>query len=270
MATDPPAYQQRAFPRPKKAMIFAAGLGTRLKPHTRDKPKALVEVDGKPMLLRVAEKLMTAGVTHVVVNVHHHADQLRTFIEKSHYPGVQFLISDESDELLDTGGGLKKAAPLLDGDQAFFVYNVDVLCDIDLNAMWTWHHQQQALATLAVSKRKGSRYFLWDNHRLAGWEHAKNNKHMWVNDTPSAHLQKRAFSGIQIISPIIFRKMTEKEKFSIKDLYLRLAATNHISCFEHNAAGWLDIGTPEKLKQARELVRSRPEGFGVWSLGFGV
>ncbi len=263
MATDPPASAQEVCTVSKKAMIFAAGIGTRLQPHTRDKPKALVEVDGKPMLIHVAEKLMAAGVTRIIVNVHHHADQLRSFIEKLHYPRVHFVVSDESEELLDTGGGLKKAAPLLDGDQAFLVCNVDVLSDIDLKALWHWHHQQQALATLAVSNRKGTRFFLWDRHRLAGWEHAKNNKHIWVQDPPPANVKKRAFSGIQVISPAIFSKMTETGRFSIKDLYLRLAATNQIICFEHDPKGWLDIGTPEKLKQAEGFLRSRTEGFGV-------
>lgn len=232
-------------------MIFAAGLGTRLQPHTADKPKALVEVRGKPMLLHVAEKLMAAGVSDLVVNVHHHAGLLRQFIEQRHYPGVRFRVSDETDGLLDTGGGLKKAAPLLDGDGAFFVYNVDVLCDIDLLALWDWHHQQQALATLAVSNRNASRYFLWEEQRLAGWEHAKSKKRLWVKNNPPANFHKGAFSGIQVISPAIFRLMTETGAFSIRDAYLRLAATHHITCFGHDPEGWLDVGTPEKLRKAQ-------------------
>jgi len=251
MANDDPAYAQDPCTVPAKAMIFAAGLGTRLQPHTNDKPKALVEVNGKPMLLHVAEKLMTAGVKHIVVNVHHHADQLRKFIETCHFPSVRFQISDETDKLLDTGGGLKKAASMLDGDQPFLVYNVDVLCDIDLKALCDHHHKQQALATLAVSNRQASRYFLWDHQRLAGWENARYNERIWVKSTPPAKFLKRAFSGIQVMSPAIFPKMTETGSFPIRDVSLRLAATHHITCFEHKPEGWLDVGTPEKLAKAQ-------------------
>ncbi len=253
MATDHPAYAQDPCTVPAKAMIFAAGLGTRLQPFTTNKPKALVEVNGKPMLLHVAEKLMTAGVKHIIVNVHHHAAQLRNFIETRHFPGARFQVSDETDELLDTGGGLKKAASMLDGDRPFLVYNVDVLCDIDLKALCAHHHQQQALATLAVSNRQGSRYFLWDHKRLAGWEDTKRKQRIWVKSTPPAKFLKRAFSGIQVISPEIFRKMTETGSFPIREVYLRLAATHHITCFEHDPEGWLDVGTPEKLAKAQGL-----------------
>ncbi len=239
-------------------MIFAAGLGTRLGPVTRNTPKALVEVGGKPLLLWVAEKLMAAGVKDIVVNIHHHAEKVRQYINKIDSKGVRFHISDETDLLLDTGGGLKKAMPVLDGDQAFFLYNVDVLCNIDLGDMWTHHHRQNAIATLAVSKRKSSRYFLFEDGRLAGWQNEKDNKQILVNNIDADKTSKLAFSGIHLVSPEIFQLIEEAGSFSIKDLYLRIAAHHRITGYVHDSAGWMDVGTPEKLRQAEfftELIK---------------
>jgi NDP-sugar pyrophosphorylase family protein len=155
-----------------RAMILAAGLGTRLRPYTNTTPKALLKVGEKTMLQIVSEKLIDAGASDIVVNIHHHAAQMRSSINKLEYPGVNFHISDETDLLLDTGGGIKKARHLLDGNQAFLVYNIDILCDIDLRMMLKSHTNSGALATLAVSDRDASRYFLWKEGLLYGWQHA--------------------------------------------------------------------------------------------------
>ncbi len=157
-------------------MILAAGLGTRLRPYTNTTPKALLTVGEKTMLQIVSEKLIDAGVSDIVVNVHHHAEQMKSAIHNLQHPGIRFHISDETDLLLDTGGGIKKARHLLDGNQAFLVYNIDILCDIDLKMMLTTHTNSGALATLAVSNREASRYFLWKQGLLYGWQHTETGE----------------------------------------------------------------------------------------------
>jgi N-acetyl-alpha-D-muramate 1-phosphate uridylyltransferase len=159
-----------------KAMILAAGLGTRLRPYTNTTPKALLKVGDKTMLQIVSEKLIDAGVSDIVINVHHHAAQMISAINELKYPGIRFHISDETDLLLDTGGGIKKARHLLDGNQAFLAYNIDILCNIDLKMMLKTHTSSGALATLAVSNRMASRYFLWKEGLLCGWQHADNGE----------------------------------------------------------------------------------------------
>lgn len=151
-------------------MIFAAGLGTRLHPVTEEIPKALVEVGGQPLLRRVTEKLVAAGILEIVVNVHHFPEMIRHYLHDHPYPGVTFHISDESGELLDTGGGLMKAAPWLAGDEPVVVHNVDVISDLDIAALVEYHRQKRAVATLAVRARETQRYLLFDREmRLSGW-----------------------------------------------------------------------------------------------------
>ena len=236
-----------------KAMILAAGLGTRLRPHTNTTPKALIKVGEKTMLQRVAEKLIDAGASDIVVNIHHHPAQMKASINKLKIPGVRFHISDETDLLLDTGGGIKTARHLLDGDQAFIVYDIDILCDIDLNMMLKEHTVSGALATLAVSDRDASRYFLWKEGLLCGWQHVDNDETVLCHKNGLIRgMEKKAFSGIHILEPAIFNLMDEIGVFSIKDVYLRLASNHPIACFEHDHHAWIDIGTPEKLAHARK------------------
>jgi len=244
-----------------KAMILAAGLGTRLKPFTDENPKALLPVGGKPMLQRVAEKLIHAGVTYIVVNIHHHPEKMKKFISGLRYPGVTFYISDETQQLLDTGGGVKKAEKFLKGEQPFFVYNSDVLCDIDLKALSDFHLKSKALATLAVTSRESSRYFLWDDNRLSGWENTKTGEKILLSSTGEKPLKRMAFSGIHVLSPSIFEPMEGKKRFSINQVYLRLAQTHLINCFEHDEKFWADLGTPEKLARAETLIRTQPKRF---------
>lgn len=244
-----------------KAMIFAAGIGKRLQPISQHTPKALVEVGGKPMLQRLIEKLILAGVRRIVVNIHHHPEKMREFIEKLRYPGTQILISDETDLLLDTGGGLLKAAEMLQGDEAIFLHNVDVLSDIDLAAMAAFHEEKEALATLAVSRRKTSRYFLWDAGRLAGWENTATGQMILCEPEHGQRLERRAFSGVHIISPKLLGLITEAGVFSINEVYLRLAKTSNIMAFEHSPQHWADIGTSEKLEYARTLFEQHPDLF---------
>ncbi len=244
-----------------RAMIFAAGLGRRMLPLTGHTPKALIPVGGKPMLLRVIDKLAAAGVVHMVINVHHHADQVREFIDRLDIPGLRFDISDESGELLDTGGGLKKAAALLGEDQAFFVYNADILSNIDLKDMAACHLRHRPLATLAVSPRRASRYFLWDSQGLAGWENAVNGQQILCEPPRREPLRALAFSGIHLIEPAIFGLLEEEGAFPIRDVYLRLGSEHRIIPYQHDNRLWADIGSLQKLRMAEEMIRDHPGMF---------
>lgn len=230
-------------------MIFAAGLGTRLRPLTDNKPKALVEVNGKPMISYVIDKLTSSGITDIIVNVHHHADQLIDYFEQTLFE-ADIVISDESDELLDTGGGLKKAEWFLKGDEPFLVHNVDIMSDINIDELISNHVQNESLATLAVRSRKSSRYLLFDNHhQLIGWENVKTHELKYAKPK-KGEVHSYAFSGIQIIEPEIFHLITEQGKFSMIDLYLRLAENYHIRSYIHDYSNWIDLGTEEQIKIA--------------------
>lgn len=233
-----------------KAMIFAAGLGTRLKPLTDNCPKALVEVNGTPLLEIVIRKLKHYGFNDIIVNVHHFADKIETFLEANHNFGINITISDERDELLDTGGGLKKTAPFFNDNQPFLVYNVDILSNINLKALYDYHTGTKALATLAVSNRNTSRYLLFDNdNTLSGWQNIKTNEAI-IKRGQQKDLTPLAFSGIHIIDPKIFSLINQKGKFSITPLYLELAEKHAIKGYIHTNDFWLDAGKPESLERA--------------------
>ncbi len=244
-----------------KAMIFAAGLGTRLKPLTSNVPKALVTVSGKPMLLWVAEKLINAGATEIIINVHHHAEKLKELVSQLNYPKVHFVISDETTELMDTGGGLKKASEMLQSSKPVIIHNTDVLSDISLTKMLIKHKQEQALATLAVSERTSSRLFLWYGDQLAGWQNCKTGEKIVSAGFENKILRALAFSGIHVVDHKIFSMLNETGPFSITNAYLRLSAKYTITPFEHDPTNWIDIGTPEKLKRAEQMVKHNPEKF---------
>lgn len=233
-----------------KAMIFAAGLGTRLRPITNDIPKALAPVHGVPMLEIVIRRLINYGFKDIVVNVHHFADKMMDFLESKDMFNINLHISDESGELLDTGGGLKKAAWFFDDGKPFLVHNVDTLTNIDLLDYYNYHKKNSALATLLVRHRPGSRFFLFDEEkRLCGWENVETNEKI-VPVQSSTNLEQIAFSCLHIIDPKIFELITEEGCFSIIDTYLRLAEPNKIMGYLDDKSYWLDIGTPEKLQRA--------------------
>jgi mannose-1-phosphate guanylyltransferase len=229
-----------------KAMVLAAGLGTRLRPLTDSRPKALVEVAGRTLLEITLERLRTFDVHDVIINVHHFADMVIDYLKAHDNFGMHIEISRE-DILLDTGGGLKKAAWFL-ADGPFVLHNVDVLSTIDLRRMIQFHLQHQALATLAVQDRQTSRYLLFDDEgRLCGRQ-----------STPNPEKQSLAFSGIHVISPELLSMMSEEGVFSIITSYLRLAASGErILAFRADEYYWRDVGRPENLVQAaREIGRS--------------
>lgn len=240
-----------------KAMIFAAGLGTRLKPFTNDKPKALVELNGKTLLQYCIENLVRHGFTDLVINIHHFGGQIIDFLEQNHNFGVNIALSDERNCLLDTGGGLKKAALLLADKDPILIQNVDILSDIDYNQLIETHKRSKALATMVVRDRVTSRYLLFDQQlTLKGWTNVKTGE--VKESTPlTGNEQRLAFSGIHLIDPSFFNFITEEGKFSIIDLYLRLAHDHRIQGFHDTSSFWMDLGKPEELLRAGELLKER-------------
>ena len=235
-----------------EAMILAAGLGTRLRPLTHETPKALVEVGGVPMLERVARRLVAAGADRLVINISPHPDKIRRFIDTRDGFGAEIHISEEPDGPLETGGGLKKAAPLFRRDGPFLMHNVDIMTGIDLEALFQAHEANDALATLAVRAPETERYLIFDDAGLLGYAYQGEEK--LVREAEGA-LQRFDFCGVQILSPRIFELMEEEGKFSIINTYMRLVRTGErIAAFDVGDALWLDIGTHERLEQANALV----------------
>lgn len=222
------------------AMIFAAGLGTRLYPLTADKPKALVEYQGMPLLEHVLRKIIAAGIQHIVVNVHHFPDLIIQYLI-DHPHDAEIQISDERDYLRDTGGGLKFAAPLLADSENILLHNVDILSDIDLGQLMAHHESNEVLATLAVRQRKTSRYFLFDEEmRLCGWRNSKTGEE--IISQQSAVYQELAFSGIHVVRRELLDLIPSAEKQSITPIYVELSKTQRLKGFLHNEGSWKDMG----------------------------
>ncbi len=238
-----------------KALLFAAGLGTRLREHTQDKPKAMVYLAGKPLIQHAIEHLKNYGITDITVNVFHFAEQVISFIEENNSFGIDIHISDERDQLLDTGGGLKKAGSFLKGDEPILIYNVDVISNLDLNALLKYHQEQIALATLVVRSRETSRYLMFDqNLQLSGWKNFSNGETRISRPELFDDAQPFAFSGIHIIQPELLDLITEEGKFPIMDLYLRLAKNHSIKAFIDQSDLWMDLGKPDQLIAAEKLL----------------
>lgn len=236
-----------------RAMILAAGLGTRLRPLTDKRPKALVEVAGQTLLEIALRRLATFGIREVIVNVHHFADMVIEYLKKNDDFGMRIEISRE-EFLLDTGGGLKKAAWFFEEIQEpFILHNVDVLSTIDLNRMLEFHQKNRALVTLAVQDRKTSRYLLFDEHNQLRGRRAGNRPSDLANS--AADIQALAFSGIHVISPRLLGMLSEEGAFSIIDSYLRLAGRGEtIVAFRADEYYWRDLGKPENVAQATQDV----------------
>lgn len=241
-----------------KAMIFAAGLGSRLKPLTDRTPKALLPIDGKPMLEHVIIKLKTAGFDQIIINVHHLADQIMDFLAAHQNFGIRIEISDERDYLLDTGGGIKKATHFLRGDEPFLVHNVDILSNVDLKRLYETHLQTNPLATLLVSRRETSRYLLFNKEQqLCGWRNRATGevKSFYPYFDPEQY-EEYAFSGIHVMSPKILDLMEEwTGKFSIINFYLSICAKTDIRAYRKDNLRLLDIGKPETLATAEQWLR---------------
>jgi MurNAc alpha-1-phosphate uridylyltransferase len=224
----------------QSAMILAAGLGTRLRPLTDDTPKALLPFHGKTMLEHVVEHLKDHGITEVVINLHHCADQIEAFLRQQQYFGIKFHISDEREELMDTGGGIVKARKHFDGQGPFIVHNVDIYSDTDLTALLRHHLKSEALATLAVSDRSTSRNLLVDEEGLlCGWRDNRTGEEIIARQKPG--LRPVAFSAIHVVDPEIFHYLEQGKPFSITKAYLQLATRHRIMTYDHTGDTWTDM-----------------------------
>lgn len=247
-----------------KGMIFAAGLGTRLRPLTDSMPKAMVEVGGRPMLRRVIDKLVAAGVGEIVVNVHHFADQIKDYLAaEADGIGARVVVADESRRLLDTGGGLLAAAEWLEDAEAIVVHNADILSDASLDLMLAYHDYRGGVATLLIDPlRESSRRLLFDSGlRLRGRINLKTGE-VTPPGLEAEGLERAAFGGIHVVSPNIFGQLagyashTGSEVFSITDFYACMSDTLEVSGYvAERPSLWFDVGRPESLAEARQIIQ---------------
>jgi NDP-sugar pyrophosphorylase family protein len=238
-----------------KAMIFAAGLGKRLGKITENVPKALVDINGKTALHLAAEKCSGYGFNEIIINVHHFADKVEREVQQLNMKGFNISVSDEREMLLETGGGLYKARRFFD-DAPFLIYNVDIISDLNLSSLYNCHIEKKGLATLAVRKRAGSRFYLIDNSGLIrGWRNNSTGEEILCG-TKSEDLFEIAFSGMHIVEPEIFNYMCNGV-YTMTNLYLKLAAEHKIYTFRDDEGYWGDIGTPESLEYIRKLLGTK-------------
>jgi NDP-sugar pyrophosphorylase family protein len=234
-------------------MILAAGLGTRLKPWTDTHPKALAIVNGKTLLERNILYLQKFGIKEVVINVHHFAGQIVDIVEKNNGWGTRVTFSDERGEVLETGGGLLKAAPLFSNCNTIVLLNVDILTDMNLQSMIGYHQEKKPLVTLATTNRKTSRYFLFDEgNNLCGWRNVSTGVEKSAGNLSGKEMQK-AFSGIHLIEARIFPLIKQQGKFSMVDVYLDLMQQHTIKSFDHSETRFIDVGNPDSLARAQAM-----------------
>lgn len=234
-----------------KAMIFSAGLGTRFKPWTDTHPKALALINGKTLLQRNIEYLQQYGIREVVVNVHHFADQIVDAVNMNKGWGSNVVISDETNEVLETGGGLLKARPLLEGKDPFVTLNVDILTNLDINKLLAFHTQHKPLISFGVTNRKTSRYFLFDeNNRLCGWRNTNTGEEKIV--VQKDDLIQKAYSCVVVFQPEVFKLVKQTGKFSLTETYLDLAKNNLILGYDHSGDKLVDVGKPESVAVAEK------------------
>lgn len=240
-----------------KAMIFAAGLGTRLKPLTNTLPKALVSVGGKPLLQHTIERLKLAGFNEIIINIHHFGEKIIDFVKSNNYFDIRIEFSDERENLLDTGGGIKKASHFFDDGKPFLVHNVDILSNINLNSLYTFHINNNTISTLVCSERQTSRYLCFDlNNQLKGWINKNTGevKSPFPDFDPTLY-KELAFSGIHILNPSIFSLMHSfPNKFSIINFYLSLCDREKIICYHTLNSKMIDVGKHESLKLAENFL----------------
>ncbi len=235
-------------------MILAAGLGTRLQPYTFSKPKALVPVNGIPILEIIIRRLKKYGISEIVINVHHFADQIKEFLAFHNNFDISIQISDETSQLLETGGGLVKAGNFFRDGKPFLVHNVDVLTDFNINDLFEYHLKNRPLATLAVKDRITSRSLLINKElQLCGWRNNQTGETKIARKT-TEKLIPIAFSCVYVLDPEIFTLITETGKFSIMDSFLRLASENDILTWPHPQNFWYDLGRTENLAIAGPFV----------------
>lgn len=245
------------------AMIFAAGLGTRLRPLTNDKPKALVEVAGKPLLQHQIEKLKASGFEHIVINIHHFGQQIIDFLKANHNFDIDIKISDERELLLDTGGGIKAALKYFDNDDPVLIHNVDIISEIDLRNIYESHH---GVATLAINQRETSRYLLFnDQLQMRGWTNIKTGevKPAYLTEEKNGNsslgnLKKYAFTGIHVVDNSILPFLDERDDkvFPIMEFYISLCQRTEVNGMDVTGQKWVDCGKPEQLETAKSIICS--------------
>jgi NDP-sugar pyrophosphorylase family protein len=239
-----------------KAMIFAAGLGTRLRPLTNDRPKALVEINGVSLLEINIKRLIHFGVREIIINTHHFADKIEDFLRVNKNFGIEIVTSHEAEAPLETGGGLKKAAWFFENDDTpFIVCNADILSTIDIEKMYHWHKKTDALATYATQQRDTNRYMLHNTEGLmCGWMNTKSKEIKICRQ--AAALQMCSFSCFHVINPAIFATAPPQEYFSMIDWYLAIGGQHKILGYRHDSDLWCDVGKPETLIEAEILVKN--------------
>lgn len=250
--------EPNSFADTANAMIFSAGLGTRFKPWTDKHPKALAMVNGKTLLQRNIEYLADNGFTNVIVNVHHFAEQVKSAVKENNGWSSEVIISDETNEVLETGGGLLKAKPLFKKENPFITCNVDVLTDMDIRKLMLFHQQHNALISFGVTQRKTSRYLLFDEYdRLWGWRNEKTGEekgpHLEWPAERRAKLIPRAYSCVVVFNYEVFSLIRQSGKFSLMDVYLDLAADHRIMGFDHTGDKWVDVGRLESVAVAEKM-----------------
>lgn len=233
-------------------MIFAAGLGTRLKPLTNDRPKALVELEGKTLLERVIERMKEVEIERLVINIHHFADKIRAFLQEHDNFGMDIVLSEEREELLDTGGGVLKARDLFIPGKPVLIHNVDILTDLNLNALIRQHKEHDAYATLVVKPCLADRVLKFNQGVLKGWENKRTGEQKIV-DEGFYGAREYNYCGIQILSPDYLRNIVLGGVFSIIDEHLTQAKNHPIELFQHDGIAF-DLGTPEAIKEAKNLL----------------
>jgi NDP-sugar pyrophosphorylase family protein len=241
-----------------KAMIMAAGMGKRLGKITETIPKALVDINGKTVLQMAVEKCSAHGFNDIIINVHHFADMVEDEVERLNKMGFRISVSDEREMLLENGGGLFKARYFF-GKTPFLLYNVDIISDLDLSALYSLHLKKKGLATLAVRHRPGKRFLLVDKEgQMRGWRNISTGEQILAGVSEDG-LSEIAFSSMHIVEPEIFNYMNEGI-YSMITLYLKLAVEHNIYTLKHDEGYWIDVGTPESLEYVRKFIASRKSG----------
>ncbi|NPD44424.1 MULTISPECIES: nucleotidyltransferase family protein [unclassified Lentimicrobium] len=239
-----------------KAFIFAAGLGTRLYPYTKSTPKALVPLQGRPMLGHLILKLKSFGMTDIIINIHHYGEQIISYLKENKNFGCNIIISNEREELLDTGGGLKKALNLLENEEDLLVHNVDILTDFDLNKLINHHQNSNSKVTLLVQNRRTSRYLLFDEHnKLKGWTNIKTRKTKPEN-IKVENYKPFAFNGVHVINKSTLPYFNVDNAFPIIPVYIQMSQSEEISALEIDESFWMDLGKPEAIDKANKWLSS--------------
>lgn len=240
-----------------KAFILAAGLGTRLGELSKEIPKALITINGKELLGILINHLKYQGFNEFLINVHHHGQMVIDYLNENNNFGVQIHISDERDELLDTGGAIIKASDFFIGNAPILIHNVDIISEVDYTELLNYHLKSQSIASLCVRKRNSDRALIFNNKMdLMGWMNKKTHEYKWVG-SPSTNYSSFAFSGIYFIDPEFINKIKLTRKFSIIDAWLSIAGSNKIKAYLDNSENWFDLGTMEKIELAESYLKNR-------------